>query len=154
MLNQPGAVRPEKCRFFRGQMQTIISKALNEMDIKPLPSRRCFALMCKRVGPSLYIGLLLTAWKESFASGARRGCVQARRAVQQQGTNPVHLGSWLPTGTSLCLFGPTLALRCAMLSQPTPDALRGEQWAFVQLPLGVLEEMVKDAETVTSQCCA
>ena len=45
ILEQPGAVKPERCRFFRGQMQTIISRALTELDIKPVPSRRCFALM-------------------------------------------------------------------------------------------------------------
>lgn len=28
-------------------MQTIISKALNDMNIKPMPSRRCFTIMCK-----------------------------------------------------------------------------------------------------------
>lgn len=45
ILEQPGAVKPERCRFFRGQMQTIISRALTELEIKPVPSRRCFALM-------------------------------------------------------------------------------------------------------------
>ena len=44
VLAQPGAVRPEKVRFFRGQMQTIITRALNEVDITPVPSRRCFTL--------------------------------------------------------------------------------------------------------------
>lgn len=45
ILEQPGAEKPERCRFFRGQMQTIISRALTELEIKPVPSRRCFALM-------------------------------------------------------------------------------------------------------------
>ena len=45
ILEQPGAVKPERVRFFRGQMQTIISRALTELQIKPLPSRRCFALI-------------------------------------------------------------------------------------------------------------
>eukprot|EP00891_Asterochloris_glomerata_P003089 jgi/Astpho2/3089/e_gw1.00051.118.1_t len=45
ILDQPGAEKPAFCRFFRGQMQTIISRALSELDIKPLPSRRCFTLM-------------------------------------------------------------------------------------------------------------
>ena len=45
ILEEPGAVKPERCRFFRGQMQTIISRALTELEIKPVPSRRCFALM-------------------------------------------------------------------------------------------------------------
>jgi hypothetical protein len=29
------------------RMQTIISKALTECDIKPVPSRRCFTVMCE-----------------------------------------------------------------------------------------------------------
>ena len=45
LLAQPGAVKPDKARFFRGQMQTIISKALTDMAIKPVPSRRCFTIM-------------------------------------------------------------------------------------------------------------
>ena len=45
VLAQPGARRPTSVRFFRGQMQTIISRALSELDITPMPSRRCFALM-------------------------------------------------------------------------------------------------------------
>lgn len=51
ILDQPGAEKPAFCRFFRGQMQTIISRALSELDIKPLPSRRCFTLMGE--GPEL-----------------------------------------------------------------------------------------------------
>jgi hypothetical protein len=56
VLARPGAVVPEKARFFRGQMQTIISKALGDVGIKPLPSRRCFSIMsehtagCGRTG--------------------------------------------------------------------------------------------------------
>ena len=45
LLAQPGAERPEEVRFFRGQMQTIITRALAELELKPLPSRRCFTLM-------------------------------------------------------------------------------------------------------------
>ena len=44
LLEQEGASKPERCRFFRGQMQTIISTALSELNIKPVPSRRCFSL--------------------------------------------------------------------------------------------------------------
>ena len=47
ILSQPGAVRPEKTKFFRGQMQTIISKALQECNVKPVPSRRCFTIICR-----------------------------------------------------------------------------------------------------------
>jgi hypothetical protein len=45
ILAQPGAVRPEKVRFFRGQMQNIISKAVSDLGAKPVPSRRCFSVM-------------------------------------------------------------------------------------------------------------
>lgn len=40
-----GAMKPQTVRFFRGQMQTIISRALADLDIKPVPSRRCFTLI-------------------------------------------------------------------------------------------------------------
>eukprot|EP01023_Acetabularia_acetabulum_P012919 TRINITY_DN1610_c0_g1_i2.p1 TRINITY_DN1610_c0_g1~~TRINITY_DN1610_c0_g1_i2.p1 ORF type:complete len:387 (+),score=52.04 TRINITY_DN1610_c0_g1_i2:50-1162(+) len=45
ILSQPGAKKPERCLFFRGQMKTIISRALDDLQIKPIPSRRCFTLM-------------------------------------------------------------------------------------------------------------
>ncbi|PKA52455.1 hypothetical protein AXF42_Ash020416 [Apostasia shenzhenica] len=39
-----GVPLPEKIRFFRSQMQTIITKACNELGIKPVPSKRCISL--------------------------------------------------------------------------------------------------------------
>ncbi|XP_071711070.1 protein TAB2 homolog, chloroplastic [Rutidosis leptorrhynchoides] len=36
---------PEKIRFFRSQMQTIITKACKELGIKPIPSKRCLSLL-------------------------------------------------------------------------------------------------------------
>ncbi len=50
ILAQPGAQRPEKARFFRSQMQTIINKALTDCQIKAVPSRRCFTVMCESPG--------------------------------------------------------------------------------------------------------
>jgi len=47
LLARPGAVRPDRARFFRGQMSTIITKALTDAGIKALPSRRCFGVMCE-----------------------------------------------------------------------------------------------------------
>lgn len=44
-----GAMKPQTVRFFRGQMQTIISRALADLDIKPVPSRRCFTLIGVRL---------------------------------------------------------------------------------------------------------
>jgi len=45
LLDLPGAERPSKVRYFRGQMQTIISRALSELDVKVVPSRRCFTII-------------------------------------------------------------------------------------------------------------
>ncbi|KAD4888517.1 hypothetical protein R6Q59_034481 [Mikania micrantha] len=36
---------PDKIRFFRSQMQTIITRACNELGIKPIPSKRCLSLL-------------------------------------------------------------------------------------------------------------
>jgi hypothetical protein len=44
LLAMPGAVRPEAVRFFRGGMQTIITRALGELGVRAVPSRRCYAL--------------------------------------------------------------------------------------------------------------
>ncbi|XP_062174853.1 protein TAB2 homolog, chloroplastic [Alnus glutinosa] len=40
-----GIPLPEKIRFFRSQMQTIITKAGRELGIKPIPSKRCLSLL-------------------------------------------------------------------------------------------------------------
>ncbi|KAL5708202.1 Protein TAB2 chloroplastic [Ranunculus cassubicifolius] len=40
-----GLPLPEKIRFFRSQMQTIITKACKELGIKPVPSKRCLSLL-------------------------------------------------------------------------------------------------------------
>ena len=47
ILDIEGAVQPRRVKFFRGQMQTIISRALADLDITPVPSRRCFSLISK-----------------------------------------------------------------------------------------------------------
>ncbi|KAL7237643.1 hypothetical protein ACSBR2_003863 [Camellia fascicularis] len=40
-----GVPLPDKVRFFRSQMQTIIMKACKELGIKPVPSKRCLSLL-------------------------------------------------------------------------------------------------------------
>ncbi|XP_030552234.1 protein TAB2 homolog, chloroplastic [Rhodamnia argentea] len=40
-----GVPLPEKIRYFRSQMQTIITKACKELGIKPVPSKRCISLL-------------------------------------------------------------------------------------------------------------
>ncbi|GMH30640.1 hypothetical protein Nepgr_032483 [Nepenthes gracilis] len=40
-----GVPLPEKIRYFRSQMQTIITKACKELGIKSVPSKRCLSLL-------------------------------------------------------------------------------------------------------------
>ncbi|CAM8967857.1 unnamed protein product [Rhodiola kirilowii] len=40
-----GVPLPQKIRYFRSQMQTIITKACKELGIKPVPSKRCVTLL-------------------------------------------------------------------------------------------------------------
>ncbi|XP_057818265.2 protein TAB2 homolog, chloroplastic [Cryptomeria japonica] len=40
-----GVPKPQRIRFFRSQMQTIVSKACNELEIKPIASKRCLSLV-------------------------------------------------------------------------------------------------------------
>jgi hypothetical protein len=100
VLAQPGARKPESVLFFRSQMQTIITRALNELDIKAVPSRRCFSL----------IRLL----EERIESVYKK--------------DPGY------SDKSTTLF--TLNMGAP---EELPDALRGESWSFVQLPLGALK---------------
>ena len=47
-LNRAEIIREKgtnRARFFRGQMSTIITKALTELGVKAVPSRRCFSVM-------------------------------------------------------------------------------------------------------------
>eukprot|EP00897_Mesotaenium_endlicherianum_P004928 jgi/Mesen1/4463/ME000227S03477 len=103
IIQERGAPRPQKVRFFRAQMQNIISKACAELDIRPVPSQRCVTLV---------------QWLEE-----RYTDVYTQHPGFQEGATPL-----------LQLDPPP--------PEDLPDNLRGEQWAFVQLPLsGVLEEM-------------
>lgn len=97
--------RPKRFKFFRAQMQTIITRACNEVDIAPLASRRCQTLanwLDERVE---------TVYKKHPGYDAAAAPLMAFEA-----SAPKRL----------------------------PDALRGESWAFVALPLvGVREEMAQ-----------
>lgn len=44
-LKTTGTEPPGECKFFRGQMANMISRGLKDMDITPVPSRRCFGLL-------------------------------------------------------------------------------------------------------------
>lgn len=102
-----GVPKPQKVRFFRSQMQTIIGKACAELDIQPVPSQRCIQLV---------------RWlDERFAT------VYSQHPGYQE------------------LAGP-LTLLEQPLPVDVPDTLRGEQWAFVQLPLSALKEEIAAVE--------
>jgi hypothetical protein len=94
VLEQQGAVKPKRVRFFRGQMQTIISRALAELDIKPVPSRRCFSLMGARPVLLLFCrrashACILHALCEQLASAA---CMhEVCMAVYRKGKRAVEL---------------------------------------------------------------
>ena len=100
MLAIPGAVPPSRVRFFRGAMQTIITRAVAELGLKPVPSRRTFALAAalEERAASVYPSL------DGYSA-----------------TAPPPFGGF-----------------DAAPPAPAPDALRGEAWQFVQLPLADL----------------
>eukprot|EP00879_Flechtneria_rotunda_P011361 GHRR01011866.1.p1 GENE.GHRR01011866.1~~GHRR01011866.1.p1 ORF type:complete len:288 (+),score=48.00 GHRR01011866.1:247-1110(+) len=108
VLLQDGAVVPTKVRFFRGQMQTIISRALTDLGVKSLPSRRCFSIM----------GLLEERLEQVYKQDPR---------YSDKATSLFNIDLGAP--------------------EPLPDALRGEKWAFVQLPLANLKEMLKPVQS-------
>ncbi|KAL3518823.1 hypothetical protein ACH5RR_021412 [Cinchona calisaya] len=45
ICDELGLPLPDKVRFFRSQMQTIITRACNELGIKPITSKRCLSLL-------------------------------------------------------------------------------------------------------------
>lgn len=170
LLARPGAVRPEKARFFRGQMTTIITKALGDVGIKALPSRRCFSIM----GASFVLG---GGGRMLFGGGGDDGRaadalaptqpnLQSKRNAPPQrlfaSNNPItpipplyilnkrHVALLEERLDKVYKADPRYSDKAATLfsldlgvPEPLPDALRGERWAFVQLPLGPLLDMLK-----------
>ncbi|MED6106081.1 Protein TAB2 chloroplastic [Stylosanthes scabra] len=81
-----GVPLPEKIRFFRSQMQTIITKACKELNIKSIPSKRCLSLIL---------------WLEE-----RYETVYMRHPGFQQGSKPLlALDNPFPTELPENLFG-------------------------------------------------
>lgn len=93
---------PEKIRFFRRQMNNIISRACDQLEIPVQPSHRTFAL---------------------------------HQWLQERTLNvyPQH-----PGFQPLMAPPPTLELADP---QPLPEALIGQSWSFVTLPMGAFAEM-------------
>lgn len=102
VLEIDGVNPPQKVRFFRAQMQTIITKATADFAFKTIPSRRCVTLM---------------NWLEE----------------RHETVYPSHPG--------YDANAPPLMTYELGFPQELPDALRGEQWAFVAIPLSdVMDE--------------
>jgi hypothetical protein len=80
-------------------MQTIITRAVIDLGVAPIPSRRCFTLV---------------RWLEEREESVYKVAPGYNEKA--------------PTLFTLDLGPP----------QELPDALRGERWSFVQLPLGAL----------------
>lgn len=99
-------------------MQNIITRALTESGIKPLPSRRCFAL---------------------YAELERRAQELYPRMPGFSATAPA------PFGALDAAFGGGGGAGGGAAPAQLPDALRGEAWAFVQLPL---EELAPELDAV------
>ena len=84
ILAQPGARKPTVARFFRGQMQTIISRALSDVGIKSMPSRRCFTLMSERCNACCWPGAVLCCAARARARYAAPQCCFVAWRVQQR----------------------------------------------------------------------
>ena len=198
MLAQPGAVRPTRVRFFRAQMQTIIGRALGDLGLAALPSRRCLSLLAwleERVERWVVVVLVLVLvevvvrWSWSCPAAPRRAaypspprrsghcacilicffvpvcpaaggaaclpclpvCLPCLPACHPPGPPPSPPPSFTPppppcrsvykqhpgySDKSSGLFSTDLGA-----PEELPDALRGERWAFVQLPLGALQQV-------------
>merc|ERR1711904_437700 len=45
IIEEQGGKKPRKVLYFRTQLQTIVTRALEELDIKAVASKRCFSIM-------------------------------------------------------------------------------------------------------------
>jgi len=45
LVESQGGKKPKKVLYFRTQLQTIVTRALSEMEVKAVASKRCFSLM-------------------------------------------------------------------------------------------------------------
>jgi hypothetical protein len=99
--NLPDTARPEKIRFFRRQMNSIITRACGDFGVPALPSRRTFAL---------------ARWLQE----RQEQVYPQDPGYQPQGSPPLTFEIPSP--------------------QPLPDALRGQNWTFANLPVTALDD--------------
>ncbi|TVU29282.1 hypothetical protein EJB05_20842, partial [Eragrostis curvula] len=86
VADELGVPLPDRVRFFRAQMQTIITRACGELGVKAVPSRRCVSLLL---------------WLEE-----RYETVYSRHPGFQAGTRPLlALDNPFPTSLPENLFG-------------------------------------------------
>jgi len=107
-------VKPRTIRFFRGAMFNMIKIALSDLDVEGKPSRCTFMLAKWLNERNTKVYPMMPGYRPTMANGAPGG-----------------LGGLLSSPSAL------LAIKTPV---KMPDALRGEQYAFVQLPLAEFRE--------------
>ncbi|GFP87769.1 hypothetical protein PHJA_000920600 [Phtheirospermum japonicum] len=132
-----GVPLPEKIRFFRSQMQTIITRACNDLNIKPIPSKRIPDGICLEKASYPFYILEVAFIQEFYAPSClslvlwleeRYESVYTRHPGFQKGSKPL-----------LSLDNP--------FPVELPENLYGDKWAFVQLPFSAVQEEVSSLET-------
>jgi len=106
VIEAQGGKKPRKVLYFRTQLQTIVTRALDELQIKGVASKRCFSIM------SWLDERLENVYKPDpgYDEKATAGFAPVQDAIPKE----------------------------------LSDALRGEQWLFVQMDWASLKEEMKD----------
>lgn len=105
IIEEQGGRKPRKIMYFRTQLQTIINRALGELQIKAVASKRCFSLM---------------TWLDERLETVYK---------PDPGYDP-KAATFFPPQESI--------------PKDLSDALRGENWLFVQMDWASLKEEMKD----------
>jgi len=108
LLDTRGKLNPEGCLYYTSQAETIISRALKRLNIRAIPSKRCFAL----------------------------ASLLNERSITTIAMNP----GYIPERNSRLTKNKPIVERL-------PDELKGDKWAFVQLPfIELIRETAKISE--------
>jgi hypothetical protein len=105
IIAEQGGNKPRKIMYFRTQLQTIINRALGDLQIKAVASKRCFSLM---------------TWLDERLETVYK---------PDPGYDP-KAATLFPAQESI--------------PKDLSDALRGENWLFVQMDWASLKEEMKD----------
>ncbi|KAL5160100.1 Protein TAB2, chloroplastic [Glycine soja] len=157
--DQLGVPLPRNIRFFRSQMQTIITNACNELRIRPVPSKRvkvliigfiprnvtyereeevvvsvCFTLESNDIHVRGAPAYILCGSSDPFQ------CVSIILWLEERYETVYKKHPGFQEGSK-----PLLALDNPFPTE-LPDILYGERWAFVQLPYSAVREEISTFE--------